>query len=82
MDKIELPIGITEASFENFQKYCNHFGCQVLKPKRGDSNYIITTDDNINFFWLGMNFTLEVNTGISISAASKYLIPSKPKLKL
>ncbi len=74
MHKIQIPIGTegdaTEAQFKDF---CKYFSCTLQKKKRGDTDWVITSDDVNDFFWLGANLTLRRKDGIAISVASKML---------
>lgn len=71
MIQIEIPIG--DYTTESMRQYCEHFGCKLLPVKRGDVEFKITTDKPVNFFWLGINMTLNIDNGVSISAASHLL---------
>jgi hypothetical protein len=44
----------TEAQVKSF---CEHYNC---KAERKKGEYWITSNDPINFFWLGMNFNNHV----------------------
>jgi len=58
--------------FENFKGYCENFGCILHKPKKGEVDWIITSDDPTNFFWLGCNMNLKSNCNLCISTAEKF----------
>ncbi len=75
MHEIRIPIGCegNNVSFENFHAFCEEFGCELHKKRRGDAEWHITSDDATNFFWLGMNLNFKHESPISISSASKYL---------
>lgn len=71
MHQILLPIGIEgEWSKNQLAEYCAKFDCQLKNKKKGDSHWTITSDDAVNFFWLGMNLNFKHTGAYSISASS------------
>jgi hypothetical protein len=67
---IELPKG--DYNREQFAKFCKRFGCKLLKSKRSESHlFIVSSEDPINFFWLGANINFIYDSGIAISAAAE-----------
>lgn len=59
--------GLSKAKFIQF---CADFDCKA-EFKKGQ--WVISTDDAINFFWLGANLQFDYETGLSISKKSKAL---------
>jgi hypothetical protein len=67
---IELPQGFMKR--EPFAKFCERFGCELLKSKKGENHlFIVSSEDPINFFWLGANINFYYKTSFAISAASE-----------
>lgn len=74
MPHIELPIDFfSDTPFDKVKAYCNHFGCSISKPRKGDNIYTIQSDNPINFFWLGANVALKSESSLTITPAEKYL---------
>lgn len=54
---IELPKDISkEFGTDKFKQFCKHFSC-TAKLQKGD--WIIHSEDPVNFFWLGCNMTMQ-----------------------
>jgi hypothetical protein len=77
---IELPAG--DYKRQQFSRFCKRFGCELLKSKRGEQHlFIVSSEDPINFFWLGANLNFIYKSGIAISAAAEIFTGcSKKKL--
>lgn len=58
MFSIQIPItpGLT---IEEIQRVCDRHKCVVKQST--ENSYQISTDDPLNFFWLGMNFNYLIN---------------------
>lgn len=57
METIEVPF--ENVTIKQLRPICEHFGCKV---KKGKANYfLISSDEPINFFWLGANIQLKIN---------------------
>lgn len=67
--EIEIPVG--NYDYKEFTIFCKRFGCEVAKKKRGDVYFKVSSDDAVNFFWLGCNLNFLHDTGISKSTASQ-----------
>jgi hypothetical protein len=77
---IELPAA--DYNRQQFSKFCKRFGCELLKSKRSEQHlFIVSSEDPINFFWLGANLNFIYESGIAISAAAEIFTGcSKKKL--
>lgn len=73
MYQIKIPIGSIAYDYLSFRSYCAHFQCNVIEPKRGHIDYVIETDEYVNFYWLGLNLNFRHDTPLSISPASLHL---------
>lgn len=57
-NKLQLPAGIEgDWTFAQFDDVCTHFSC-TLEGKTRSGEWIISSDDPINFFWLGGNMSM------------------------
>lgn len=79
MEHMQISTSVVSASFDNFKKYCAHFGCKVKKTK---AFYFITSEDAANFFWLGMNMNFHSESRLCKTPADKYLKNSSIKNKV
>ncbi len=71
MYQIELPAGIQgDMTFAMFSDLCEHFNCS-LEGKTRSGSWIIESEDAANFYWLGANMALRINTPLSVSIAEK-----------
>jgi hypothetical protein len=66
--EIQLP-GI---SFDRLKKFAKHFGCDAFRTNNS-GHYRITTNDAINFYWLGMNLNNSFLNKVEKSSISKYI---------
>ena len=75
---IELPKG--DYNRAQFAKFCERFGCKLLKSERSENHlFTISSEDPLNFFWLGANINFYYKIGIAISAASEIFTGCKKK---
>lgn len=51
---IQVPI-LEGIEIDELKEVCKRYGCEIDKRPR-DIYYTITSEDPLNFFWLGMNF--------------------------
>lgn len=54
MYKILLPV--SDFAFDKVQAVCADFKCQLKYANRSRTYFEISSDDPVNFFWLGINF--------------------------
>ncbi len=74
MERLELPAGIQgDMSFAQFSDLCEYFHCS-LEGKTRNHTWIIESEEVINFYWLGANMALRINTPLSMSIAEKIAI--------
>lgn len=67
---IELPQG--DYNRKQFAKFCKRFGCELLTSKKEDRHFlVVSSEDPINFFWLGANINFYYKSGIAVSAAAE-----------
>lgn len=67
---IELPKG--DYNRQQFAKFCERFNCKLLASKRGEQHlFVVSSEDPINFFWLGANLNFIYKSSMAISAASE-----------
>lgn len=86
MYTIYLPVGCISEDYEKAKKYCQHFNCTIHKSKKGSCVNKITTQDLINFFWLGANINLQSKSPLTVTISEKLLqndgVINKPKPSL
>lgn len=54
MHKIYLPFGCGDFTPDEMAAFCESYGCKS-KYQRAKAQYEVTTDNPVNFFWLGAN---------------------------
>lgn len=74
MYRIEIPVGVGgNPTQEQLAEFCDYFSCRLQKKKKGYPYWTITSEDPLNFFWLGANIGFKHNNNISLSTSSKLL---------
>src|SRR5205809_8130482 len=67
---IEIPQG--DYNRKQFAKFCERFCCKLLPSKRNEKHlFIISSEQAINFFWLGANIDFYYKSRMAISTASE-----------
>lgn len=78
MHQIKIDLGLISASDEGFIAYCEYFECKAVKVIR-ERCWLITSDNPVNFYWLGLNQTLTSDSSVCETPAEKYLGIGKNK---
>ena len=69
---LEIEIHLPTTQFPEIRNFARHFGCEA-HPTKDKFYYRITTDNPVNFFWLGANMNNSALNELKPSAISRYV---------
>lgn len=55
MKKVKILIPVGDTKLMSMTKVCNMYGCKVKYQDKDRAYFEISSDDPLNFFWLGAN---------------------------
>ena len=72
MEAYEIIIQLPDVSLGEIRDFAKRFGCDAHKTK-DRFYYRITTDEVINFYWLGCNMNNNIMNQVYQSSLSKFI---------